>query len=1016
MRKLITLCAALLVASFAFGQKPVVTPALVKAHKALPESRYMEVMQDANTNTGTTTGAIGSLSGSAVTAVKIAEASNAFTSLVNETNQVYSIPKAGNGGAIAFLNRQNIQDCGGQTIDNGKFRYSISIDGGATWNIEGNGGTYVPPSFNGCYGIGPVNDTYTRPSRYPNISLFLRGNVNNVDSLGLVYCGPVLQANAQGWDGTVVGTILNVADSMNAINVTQEQYLYQNGNQYFNYSMVSQVDSRTNATNFWYGSRSWDGTNVGTTFFLNKGTYNQATKQVVWTVDETINLPYFTGFDGNQRAANFTVAFSPDGKDGWIGMVGDLIGGEDTVYQPIFIHSDDYGDTWGNPVEVNINTFPELRDTLFAGSLVTFVDSLGNPVDTLPFLTGKATTGFDCDLEVDVNGDPHMLVVVGGASTLNTNQAGYSILSGLGLYVFDVTKDAFGDWNMLYVSRQATFRGTFGNPIVTSGSFTSDPYLQVSRSEDGTKVFYSWTDSDTTGIGGNDNGQPDLIGRAWNMTSNKLTDVVNWTSNDLDWSTRAVLPKTANAAVQAGTVFKVPTVVISLDNNDAIQPVSFWYFQDVEYDTDTDFNDDPIFFYNCKENAFTNASTIQDASCSMNNDGSATITAGGGVAPYSFQWSTGNAADTTNTLSGLAAGVYTGFVIDDKGCVDTVTAIINNIGAPAASVTTASITNPTCFGSANGAATVVATGGGGGTTFAWSNGETTAAATMLTAGQNRVTVTDMNGCASFAVVNLTQPPAIVINTAGDDVLCNGDGNGAARVTLATGGAGGFTFLWDDANGTTGTTLTGVGGGTYTVTVTDANGCTTTASEIIVEPAALTSTTSTTNPTFCGAGATFDGTASATATGGTAPFTYDWFNMCDNNAAAGSGSFIFGLDCGYYSVNITDANGCITTVDSVKVGEGCISIGIDEELAAGISTWNLFPNPTENNVNVEVEFATADQASFQIIDLKGRTLINRSFNYGLNVRTNIDLSNVPAGIYLVKLITSQGSASRKLVVK
>ncbi len=980
-----------------------------EALQALPESRFLEVEQNARPSSGTTHGALGNVSGSAVTAIKVAESSNAFTSLVNETNQVYSLPSAGNGGAVAFFNRQNIQDCGGQTGDNGRFRYSISIDGGATWNIGGNGGTYVPPSFNGCYGIGPVTPTYTRPCRYPNMNLFARGGSNSADSLALVYSGPVLQPSGTGWDGAVVGTVLNVADSMNNFAVTQEQYVQQAGNQYFTYSMVSQVDSRTGAINFWYGARSWDGTNVGNTFFLNKGTYNPNTKRVNWTLAKTINLPYFTGFDGNPRAANFSIAFSPNGQHGWIGMVGDLIGGEDTVYQPIFIHSDNYGDTWGSAVEVNINDFPELIDTLVLNSPpAVFVDSLGNPVDTLPFSLGKATTGFDCDLEVDADGNPHMMVVVGSATSVTTTEAGYSIFSGLGLYVFDVTKDAYGDWNMLYISRQTTFRGTFGDESVTSGFFTADPYLQVSRSADGTKIFFSWTDSDTTGIGGTDNNLPNLLGRAFDRTTNKLTNKVNFTSNDLDWATRAILPKTANSAIQAGTVFKVPTVVLSLDNGDAIQPVSFWYFQDVQYDTDTDFTNNPIFFYNCKQNPFTNMPTVGDASCAMNNDGTATITPGGGVSPYSYVWNTGNAADTTASLTGLAAGVYTAFVSDDKGCVDTVTAIVNNVGAPTATISTATVTNPSCFGSTNGTATVASTGGSGGTTYLWSNGETTAAATMLPAGSNRVTVTDMNGCASFAVVNLTQPPAIVATTVSSDVLCNGDGNGSAEVTLVTGGAGGFTFLWDDASGTTGTSLTGVGGGTYTVTITDMNGCEETSSVTIVEPAALTATTSNTPPTVCGI--TFDGTASATAMGGTAPFTYTW--TTSSGAAAGSGSFIFGLDCGYYKVTVTDDNGCQFVQDSILVG----LVSIEDDITAGINSWSLFPNPAESNLNVEIELVNIDQVRFDIIDLHGRTLVSRSFNSSLNIRSSFDLSDVAKGIYLVKLSTSKGATTRKLIVK
>jgi len=1016
MRKLITLFAVLCTASLAFGQSYIGPANAEEAHQALPESRYLETMQNTRPAGGTTVGTIGSVSGSDVTAVKVGEASNAFTSLVLETNQVYSMPDVGNGGTVAFLNRQNIQDCGGQTGDNGRYRFSVSIDGGATWNIGG--GNYVPPAFNGCYGIGTVNPTYQRPSRYPNVALFSRGNSSNVDSLGLVYCGPVLLPGGSGWDGSVAGTVLDIADSTGTINVSQEAYVYQNANHYFNYSLVSQVDSRTGAINFWYGSRSWDGSNVGTTFFVNKGTYNSATKQVDWAVDETINLPYYTGFDGSERAANFVIAFSPDGQHGWIGMVGDLVGGEDTAYSPIFIHSDDYGDTWGAPVEVNINGFPALKDTLILNSPdAVFVDSLGNPVDTTKFGLGKATTGFDCDLEVDADGDPHMLVVVGNATSVTNTAAGYSIFSGLGLYVFDVTKDSFGDWNMLYVSRQTTFRGEFGDAATGgSSSFTSDPYLQVSRSGDGTKIFYSWTDTDTAGVGGTDNNAPNLIGRAYDLSSDKLTDVVNWTDTDLDWATRAILPKTGNVALVSGTIFKVPTVVISLDNADAIQPVSFWYFQDVEYDTDTDFNDDPIFFYNCKENPFANGANITSASCAMNNDGAVALAAGGGIAPYSFVWQTGNAADTTSSLSGLAAGVYTGVVTDAAGCTDTLTAIVNNVGAPTADINVATVMNPSCFGSTDGAATVAATGGTGTLNYSWStSGETTAAATMLVAGRNTVTITDASGCASFAFVDLTEPPAIVVNTSASDVLCNGDGNGSVQVDLATGGVGGFTFSWDDPMSSTTTAVSNLGGGTYTVTVTDANGCNTTATETVAEPAPLSAMTSIFDPSVCAS--SFDGTASATASGGTAPFTYTWTRNCPmDTSSAGTGSFIFGLDCGNYSVAIVDDNGCEAVVDSILLGGGCILDNIEDEIAAGINSWDLFPNPTSADVNIEINLNQNDAVRLQIIDLKGRTIAARNFAFGLNIRETISLSDVPAGIYLVQLSTSQGTASRKLVVK
>ena len=61
---------------------------------------------------------------------------------------------------------------------------------------------------------------------------------------------------------------------------------------------------------------------------------------------------------------------------------------------------------------------------------------------------------------------------------------------------------------------------------------------------------------------------------------------------------------------------------------------------------------------------------ITNADCSGNADGSATVTASGGTAPYDFAWSNGmvQVNMTTSTTSGLSAGGYTVTVTDANGC------------------------------------------------------------------------------------------------------------------------------------------------------------------------------------------------------------------------------------------------------------------------------------------------------------------------------------------------------------
>lgn len=991
MRKLSILLTLGLVFTIAWAQAPkriVNDPSrLSKSERPLPLPALTEPATQAASPTGNTL-PIGTVTSSAVTATKIAESANTFGSLVNETNQVWTVPGTGsNGGAVSFLFRVNPTQCGGNS---GIFRYVLSSNGGSTWDV---GAATVPPAFNGCYGKGPVNPANTRPGRYPNAVLFPRGNSSSMDSLALVYAAPVLQTSGSGWDGWVAGSVTRAA-TMTPV-VSQESYQQQGGNQYFTYSLVHQIHPTTGAQQFWFLSRSWDGTNVGTTFLLNKGVWNSSTRQVTWSLVQTINLPYSAVNTTNAAAAS-AIAFDPTGTKGYIGFLSDLTGGTDSVFSPVFMESTDGGDTWGAPIEIDIEGFAGLREHLILNSpLVIVTTSTGT--DTVPFSRGKPTCAFDMDIEVDALGNPHMLVVVGNGGTV-TSPAAYSIFSGLELEVYDVTKDLYGDWNMLQVADQFTLRGTFGDPNVTSGSFTADPYVQVTRSADGTKIFYSWTDSDTVGTGLTSNQAPDLIGRAFDVIAQKLTPVENWTKGDLNWATKVLLPKTSNIALHPNSrTWKVPTVIANLDNGNAISQTSYWYFSDITYDS-IDFNEDPVFFYNCKENAYANTLTPTNATCGL-SDGTMTLAVSGGVGPFTYAWS--NGASTQN-LGNLAPGIYTVTVTDSKGCEDILTANVINAGAPALAL--GAVTNPACFGQNNGAATVSATGGTGTLTYNWScaPGNNSPTATGLSGGSCTVTVTDANNCASILSFNLTTPPAIVLNTNNTNILCNGDNNGTASVTLLAGGAGSLGVAWAGPGGftATGNSLNGLRAGTYVATATDANGCTVSSSVTIAEPARLAvslSPVEPSDPTAC------DGIITAAATGGTAPYAYLWSNGANS-------AFNFGLCNGTFTVTVTDANGCT----SIQVTRFAVSI--DKDLAAGVNSFNLMPNPNNGQFSIELALAQRSEVAVEVLNTQGQMVFRRNLGVLQTAETAMNLSHLSAGIYLVRVKTALGEVSRKLVIR
>src|SRR6185295_8436939 len=108
-------------------------------------------------------------------------------------------------------------------------------------------------------------------------------------------------------------------------------------------------------------------------------------------------------------------------------------------------------------------------------------------------------------------------------------------------------------------------------------------------------------------------------------------------------------------------------------------------------------------------------------------------------------------------------------------------------------------------------------------------------------------------------------------------------------------------LW--SNDATTSAISDLAAGTYSVLVTDSKGCTTTASYTVTQPvSALTASASGTNVSCYGDSS---GSATVTASGGTAGYTYLWSNDATTSA-------ISDLAAGTYSVLVTDSKGCTTT--------------------------------------------------------------------------------------------------------
>jgi len=295
-----------------------------------------------------------------------------------------------------------------------------------------------------------------------------------------------------------------------------------------------------------------------------------------------------------------------------------------------------------------------------------------------------------------------------------------------------------------------------------------------------------------------------------------------------------------------------------------------------------------------------------DANCFSFSTGEASVMGLGGTAPYSYLWNDPQ-TQITSTATNLPNGSWIVQLTDNNGCVATDTAVIGQPQPFAATVAIAQ--QVTCFGQANGQATVTANGVG--LTYAWNDpaSQTTATASNLAAGSYNVTVSSSQTCDTTLTVVITQPALLtVLAVQNQQVSCNGGSNGIALAS-GVGGTAPFTYQWDDSNLQTTASATGLASGTYNVIVTDANLCTANGTVTIAQAPAISIAV---NIDSASCNGTSDASIQAIVSGGTPGYTYSW------NPNAISGNPLTGIAAGSYSLTVTDANNCTAQLQNILV--------------------------------------------------------------------------------------------------
>lgn len=206
-----------------------------------------------------------------------------------------------------------------------------------------------------------------------------------------------------------------------------------------------------------------------------------------------------------------------------------------------------------------------------------------------------------------------------------------------------------------------------------------------------------------------------------------------------------------------------------------------------------------------------------DVLCMGEFTGSAQVTARGGTAPYSYEWSFGSDIED---FDGIGAGTYVLTVTDANGCIDSTTVVINE---PTALSAEAVATEIGCVDENGGSVDLTVSGGVLPYSYLWSNGTTTEDLEGVAAGTYMVTVTDAGGCTITAAATVNEIKSNIMGFTNIMLMENCKRETVAMVRAsAIGGTPPYSYSW--STGETTQVIGDLPEGNYYVTITDANGC------------------------------------------------------------------------------------------------------------------------------------------------------------------------------------------------
>lgn len=314
-----------------------------------------------------------------------------------------------------------------------------------------------------------------------------------------------------------------------------------------------------------------------------------------------------------------------------------------------------------------------------------------------------------------------------------------------------------------------------------------------------------------------------------------------------------------------------------------------------------------------------------------------------------------------------------------------------------------------------GSASIIANNGFSPYTYSWDGpGSFSSSQSSITGlgapGTYTVTMTDANYCQYTHSFGITQPGSVTQSFPVTDALCYGEnGNYGLGEMYVGGGTSPYQIYKPSGAPVYYPQMYSVPAGMYSGKIVDANACHYRYSIKVRQPVELLVNV------WCGTTGINQKTLYTNVSGGTPPYNYlwDWEVLGQANYMSQNSSIVLNnaSQVVQASLTVTDANGCTVFWSGNPSSMSCKMTRRDVgyENADIRNQIKIYPNPAREQLNVELSNSDVQIESIVVLNELSQELISVK-----GIENNINISALKAGIYIIKIQTTEGLTIKQFV--